>query len=173
MIADKSAFQKIFLEYYSSLFQTACRLLKDSMSAEDVVQEVFAKLWINRNQLTVHSNLGGYLRKSVVNTCLNYLEQQGRLKISSETTDFHDDGPTKIENEELSTMLDNAIDKLPPQCRIIFTLSRKEGLGNQEIADQLGLSKRTVENQLAIALIKLREMLKPFLAATVLVAFLL
>ncbi|MCB0490268.1 MAG: RNA polymerase sigma-70 factor [Cyclobacteriaceae bacterium] len=173
MIADKTAFQKIFLEHYARLFQTAFRLLRDRMSAEDVVQEVFAKLWINRDQLTVHTNLGGYLRKSVVNACLNYLDKQSRLTISSETTDFTSEGPTKIEHEELSTMLDNAIGKLPPQCRIIFTLSRKEGLGNQEIADQLGLSKRTVENQLAIALIKLREMLKPFLAATVLVASLL
>jgi len=167
MIADKTAFQKIFLEHYAHLFQTAFRLLRDRMSAEDIVQDVFAKLWANRHQLTVHTNLGGYLRKSTVNSCLNYLEKQSRLKISSETSDIPGAKLTKLEEEELITMLDNAIERLPPQCRIIFTLSRKAGFGNQEIAEHLGLSKRTVENQLAIALSKLRETLRPFLAATV------
>ncbi|MEQ8423393.1 MAG: RNA polymerase sigma-70 factor [Cyclobacteriaceae bacterium] len=169
---DTNGFKRIFFDHYHSLFNSAFRVLRSSDAAEDTVQDVFTKFWANRNRIMITTSVEAYLRKAVINASLNYLEKHGRvvpldtLVDQQEPADFN----TPVYSD-VSEQIDKAIDKLPARCRAVFCLSRHEGLSNQEIADQLGISKRTVENQLGNALLKLRKYLKPLLTGVSAVTF--
>jgi RNA polymerase sigma-70 factor (ECF subfamily) len=121
------------------------------------------KLWHRREELGAILNEKAYLMRSVVNTSLTYIAQNKKQK---ELTEYHleADGTAdrNILQKELEQKIETALEQLPPKCKAIFVLSRFENLKNKEIAATLGVSLKTVENQMGIALKKLRDELKSY-----------
>jgi RNA polymerase sigma-70 factor (ECF subfamily) len=130
--------------------------------AEELVSGIFINIWEKRNYLQINHSVKSYLYTSVKNTSLNYLKSQfASIKFES---DAHlsivksPDKPTdQIDYLQLEEIVRKGTESLPPKCRIIFTLSRHAGMSYQEIADELGISKKTVKAQMGIALHKMRE----------------
>lgn len=156
----------IFVKSYSSLVNTAYKLLNNREAAEDIVQDVFAKLLEKKNALSHIDNYSFYFNKMVVNNCLNYLKRSSRMHLVSDYSNFNlsvFQTRNDILFNELEERLNRATGTLPPKCKAIFCLSRLDGMSNQEIAEMLSISKRTVESQLFTALSKLREELSAYL----------
>lgn len=164
--ADIEYIETLFRTYYKELANMAFRVLKDKNAAEDVVQEVFMKLWNNRKELKIKISVKAYLYKSVYHSSLDYLEKWKRLQPAENISSIiKEEIVTEegLEEKELDDLLNQAMDKLPPKCRVIFCLSRYDGMKYREIAEHLGISIKTVEAQISIALEKLKQELKPFL----------
>jgi RNA polymerase sigma-70 factor, ECF subfamily len=162
----------IFRLHYSFICQAVYRVIPDQNLAEDLAQEIFLELWRKRDQLQVNTSLKAYLRRAAVNRSLNYIRDQ---KISFELDDSQatiaSGLPTigqQLEAEELQRYIDQAIDQLPERCRVVFVLSRFEQLSYAEIAENLDISVKTVENQISKALKLLRAALGPYLSAALL-----
>jgi len=160
--------EKIFRTHHKMLCKVAYAIVKDKSAAEDIVQDVFFTIWKKREELMIDSNLKGYLYRAVSNSCLNYLQSYHKRNVKS-YEEFHEQalGSLSIHDtmdyDRLSAAIERAIDNLPPRCKVIFVMSRMEGLKHQQIADAMEVSIKTVENQMGIALSKLREELKSFL----------
>ena len=171
---DKQAFEQVFRAYYSRLVHYACKVLGDQDEAEEMVQQVFITLWETRQKMNIHTSLKSYLYRSVHNRCLNNLEKSSvRQKYNEEmkaTTEEAVQPLQKLEHAELEREMKRALDKLPDQCRRVFELSRYEGLKYAAIAEVLGISIKTVENQVGKALKILREELKEYLVLALLFA---
>lgn len=160
-------FESLYLRYHGELVNLSYNILRDKWSAEDVVQEVFEKLWKNRGSVSMGDQIKHYLFKATAHTALNHVRYQ-RKRYRLDDIDglkelIAQDGSERIEFTEFELKTRQAIDRLPPQCKTIFLLSRHEELKYKEIADALGVSVKAVENQMGIALKKLRADLKPFL----------
>lgn len=158
-------FEEIYRTHYQVLRKAARHLIGDTDAAHDVVQEVFLKLWNKKDELAGIINPGAYLYRSVVNTSLNHIQQNKRRRSSVEAVTIAaiDTSDSAVELKELQARIAAAIEKLPAQCRAIFVLSRLEEKKNREIAEIMNLSLKTVENQMGIALKKMREELHPYL----------
>jgi len=171
---DKSAFTVIFTRYYQDLVRFSFRFTKNSDTSEEIVQELFVKLWEERNSLTLHSSLKSYLLKSVQNRSIDWLRH---LKIQYKYASDVLDNPILSENDienyilhsELELNLFRALNKIPAQNAEVFRLSRIESLNHHEIAQKLGVSVRTVEVRMAKALSLLREELIDFLLLTIII----
>jgi RNA polymerase sigma-70 factor (ECF subfamily) len=165
---DPSAIETIFKTFHSSLCRVAYTIVKDTDQAKDIVQDVFVKVWQNRNHLTITGSLGAYLRKAAVNTALNYLESSHRSK-KQELGETHltmfASNPTAeaISHVELTQQANKAIDELPVRTRIVFRLIRNEDMSYKEVAETLDISPKAVEKEMMRALRLLREALKEFL----------
>lgn len=163
---DWSSMNLIFKQYYKTVYYSAMRILSDMSIADDISQEVFIDLWSKRTEIKVQTNLEAYLRKMAVNKSLNYIRDNKKISFSVELDDHQSSNePDYIQNEnfrEIKELLYNAIDKLPPQCKIIFVLSRFEDYSNKMIAKHLDISIKTVENQMTKALKILRNVSENF-----------
>lgn len=169
-------FRDIYFRYHPRLFRVAYYILKESDAAEDICQDVFLKLWDKRDSVSDIASLEAYLVQMTRNMALNYLESSKReerlhLELKWDTVMLHNT-ESAPENDELKRSLEKAVSQLSPQCRLIFSLSRFEGLTNEEIASYLDISKRTVETQISLALKRFRTDLKP-LFASLLIAILM
>ncbi|MCB0637788.1 MAG: RNA polymerase sigma-70 factor [Lewinella sp.] len=160
---DRSALRTIFDAQYEDVCRVIFRFVHDPGLSEDLAQEVFVRLWEKRRDIHIDSNLPAYLRRMAANEALAHLRKKTRYladelptHLPGHTTAAADE---QYEATELSGLITRAIDGLPPRCRTIFQLSRFEELTYQEIADQLELSIKTVENQMGKALKILREKL--------------
>ena len=147
---------------YANLF------LNDRDAAEDMVQEVFFNLWKNRAAVTFDRSVKSYLFRAVRNRCLNLIEHiriREGYKIYNQANRTHSEQQFIDESvvSELEQKIRNTIDQLPVERRKIFMMSRFEGLKYREIADELGISVKTVENQMSHALAFLRDHLKEYL----------
>ncbi|MEZ4957385.1 MAG: RNA polymerase sigma-70 factor [Saprospiraceae bacterium] len=174
---DKSAFKAIYNQYYKYLVVTAFNVLGDSDAARDLAQDVFVEIWKKRETLLISSSLKPYLRRAVVNKTLNY--------IKASRIDFNDpanlpenvtDAPSHDEQlhaDNLEKIIHDAIANLPERCRVVFTLCRLEKLSHKEIAAQLDISTKTVENQMTRALVILRKALGPYVGEELLILILL
>lgn len=164
-------FEMIFNQYYQPLVQYGNTIMKDRDEAEDLVQQVFISVWEKRENIEVHTSLRALLYKAVHNACLNRIKQQKvrREHISSpelaQPAHVHTD---PLQEKELEHRIEAAISLLPEQCAKIFRLSRFEQLKYQEIADKLGLSVKTIENQMGKALKLMRESLREYLPLLIL-----
>lgn len=166
---DDYAFEKLFKEHFKALHAYANVILKDEDDAEEIVQNMFLKFWEKRDLLNVQTSLKAYLYKCVYHDSLNFLKHQ---KIKTKYQDFaaytmneeHLPASSKIEMTELEYNLSLALNELPEQCRTIFQMSRFEELKYREIAERLGLSIKTIENQMGKALRILRLELADFLS---------
>lgn len=164
---NKVVFDFVFQYYYSGLCAFAESIIKDEKVVEDIVQELFVTIWIKGGQLKITGLLKSYLFTAVKNRCFDYLKHQ---KVKQKSAQFIQSENTYkytplhwIVESELKEQIEKSMQSLPPRCEEIFRMSRFEGLKNQEIADKLGLSKRTVELQISNALKVLRKDLKPYL----------
>jgi RNA polymerase sigma-70 factor (ECF subfamily) len=164
---DEEAIAQIFSKYYAYMCRSAYRILADENLAEDLAQEVFYELWKRRRELSVSTSLKAYLRRATVNKSLNYIRDHRKVRFEEEGRIDEQTSPPpasqRVETAELQDLIDKAIDELPDRCRIIFILSRFEDMTYNEIAGLLGISAKTVENQISKALRLLRQMLGPYL----------
>jgi RNA polymerase sigma-70 factor (family 1) len=159
---DEAAFTEIYNRHWQSAYRAAFNVLKDEEACLDVLQDVFVWLWQNREQLAIGS-LKPYLITAVKFKMLNVI-RQGKfraeviagLKLNEEALTFVD---SSIEVKELKAIIDQFVEELPAQAQKIFHLSRNEHLSHREIAEQMGLSEKTVKNQMNISLKKLRTSL--------------
>ena len=162
------AFEKIFRQYFKNLHAYAYTFMKDDEQAEEIVQNVFCRIWEKREQLKTDGSLKAYLYRSVHNESLNYLKHQKtraafQVHFNNSDDQTASEASEKIIVAELDGHIQKALNELPLQCRIIFQLSRFENLKYKQIADQLNLSVKTVENQMGKALKVLRLKLAEFL----------
>jgi RNA polymerase sigma-70 factor, ECF subfamily len=159
----QKAIELLFNEYYVKLCIHVNTILKNKNVAEDIVQEVMMEIWKMKDQIAVSSSMEAYLKRACRNKSLNYIRSQ---KMNFEDIDAADELSSDYINVEDSIAVENLQDKinacihtLPEKCRLVFTLSRVEGLSYQEIADQLEISTKTVENQISKALKILRNVI--------------
>ncbi|MBI1223780.1 MAG: RNA polymerase sigma-70 factor [Bacteroidetes bacterium] len=159
----------MFRKYYSFLCKSVLRVLKDEHTAEDLAQEVFFDVWRKREDINVTTSLRAYLRRSAVNKTLNFIrdrkirwdDEDKLTSTASEETSI----ALNLESQDLERSINEAIDLLPERCRLVFSLSRFEEMTNQQIADELSISVKTVENQMTKALKLLKSAIGPFLNA--------
>lgn len=166
--SNETEFEQLFKEHFKSLYAYAYTIVKEETAAEEIVQNVFYKIWEKNKQPDIQTSVKAYLYKAVYHDSLNYLKHlkvraQYKSRVMHEQKDAGVPASGKLLLKELEEKLRDAMNGLPEQCRTIFQLSRFDGLKYQEIADQLGISPKTVENQMGKALKLLRVKLIDFL----------
>lgn len=163
---DKQAFEHLFRESYKPLTAYAFRFVRELPIAENIIQDVFLKLWQNRHDLIITTSLVHYLFRSVRNHSLNHLDKNKvrseYLKKQIEGEPNYDDFSAFYPEIGLLDKIEAAIRALPAKRQEIFRLAREEGLKYREIADRLNLSVKTVEAQMTLALKQLRDSLKDY-----------
>lgn len=163
---DERAFQVLFRKYYQAMCHFANQYLTDREVAEEIVQEMFVKLWEKRSVLNIETSVKHYLFRSVRNHCLNQIQHEKIKKqyaskiLESASQEINPDD--YFLEVDLVQRIEKSIESLPPKRREIFRLSREQGLKYKEIADALDISVKTVEAQMGLALKHLREELKDF-----------
>lgn len=167
-LGNESAFEMIFKTYYQPLCRYAYSFLSDKEDAEEVVQSAFITVWEKRSDIDIQTSLKSYLYRMVRNSCLNVIkhEKVKQQHVAHEMAVMevsHESVTQKVHAAELEIKIAEAMKALPEQCRLVFQLSRFEELKYQEIADQLNISVKTVENQMGKALRIMREQLKEYL----------
>jgi RNA polymerase sigma-70 factor (ECF subfamily) len=162
---SEHAFEMLFRKYYQPLCNYAYSFLNDRDEAEEVVQAAFIGVWDKRQLIEIQSSLKAYLYRMVRNSCLNVLKHE-KVKQAHAKLQMADGEPAyeqSMLSSELQGKIHEALKALPEQCRIVFQLSRFEELKYAEIAEQLGISVKTVENQMGKALKIMRGQLKDYL----------
>lgn len=164
---DQTAFELIFRFYYPGLLIFVKQIIVDEAEAEEIVQDFFVQLWINRKNIKKATSLKNYFFVSVRNRAFNFLKKEEIKKRTLKELQYFVDTdpffqPDIFVESELQKKIKEALDKIPARSREIFLLSRSKGIPNQEIATQLGLSKRTVETQISNALKILKQELKEY-----------
>lgn len=166
-------FEEIYKTHYKMLRNAAENIIDDHDASHDIVQEVFVKLWHKKDEVSAILNIKAYLFRSVINSSLTYLENnKNKIKTDEFRVASQLSTDSKLMTQELENKIQIALKALPPKCKAIFVLSRFEGLKNKEIAEYLNLSLKTVENQMGIALKRMKEDLKPYLTREFLVVLL-
>ncbi|MFH5831275.1 RNA polymerase sigma-70 factor [Halalkalibaculum sp. DA3122] len=161
---DHQAFEKLFKEYYLSLTRFAWRYVKSKAIAEEIVQDVFADLWDNREDWRIDYSIRSYLYKTVKNESLNHLKHQKiEEKYAGKWTD-QKENPTiefdyELREEQIREAVKKAIDELPRRAKMTYKLHRHDGLTYHEIAEVMEISVKTVESQMTRTLKTLRERL--------------
>ncbi len=173
---NEGAYELLFNEYYPKLTIFAKKYVDELEVAKEIVQDFFVHLYEKHDSLSINTSLKSYLFRSVHNRCINYIQaQKTRTKYAEFVIKSQAEHESSIEQEvdksELEHALFKAIGDLPARCQEIFKLNRFEGKTNDEIAELLSLSKRTVETQISKALKILRIKLDPFMAAGAIVIF--
>jgi len=158
---DKVAFNQIYKKYWSKLYIYSLNVLKDREICEDIVQEIFYKLWIRKNEIEI-SDLQSYLYSAVRNQIYKHFRNNKYKKeLESQLNSFICNWQEfSFAESELHNIINKEIEKLPEQRRKIFILSKKENYSYQEIADLLNISIQTIKNQMSKALKTLRNSLK-------------
>ena len=174
---NRKAFRALFDQYYKYLVVTAFNVLGDSDSARDLAQDVFVEIWKKRDSLKITSSLKSYLRRAVVNKTLNHIKASridfaDPVTLPEQTANTHGEDE-KLHAADLEKIIHAAIANLPERCRIIFTLCRLEKLSHKEIAAQLDISTKTVENQMGSALKFLKMELAEYVISFLLLLILL
>lgn len=158
---SEEAFTRLYQLYVDELYQYANNVLKDATAAEDIVQELFISLWNSKDQLRIHTSLRAYLYTANRYLILRAIRKRKKEAQFFEQLEQKIRGSADIENhiygKELDQRVASLTAQLPEKCRTIYLLSREHQLSNKEIADKLGISVKTVENQMTIALKKLRK----------------
>lgn len=169
---DDAAFESLFRQYFKVLTVYALRYLNDLDIAQDLTQDVFVRLYEQRTELKIHTSLKSYLYTIVRNRCLDYIKtnrihNDHKQIIQNEHTGSQADHSDVVLEVELQERIFSAINELPEQRQKIFRLSRLEGKSNQEIADLLSITKRTVETHISNALKNLKTQLSDYLVVLI------
>jgi RNA polymerase sigma-70 factor (family 1) len=165
---NEQAFATLFYRYSAKIYSSAYSYIRDPVVCEQIVHDIFITLWTNRKQLSIQSfkayltSASRYRVYKHITACkvipIDYKENLEEHVFTGYTA--QNNGYSNLACQELEMEVDSCLSSLPKRCREIFVMSRKQELSNDEIAEQLGISKRTVENQLTYALRHLRFSLK-------------
>lgn len=160
-IGDREAFSIIFRMYYGKMLRFLSLLIEDEAAAKDLSQDIFLRLWNNRRTLTIRS-LENYLFVASRNACRDYLKAAGRASVPLDDIGASHTSSLASPEEQLDASLLNErimkiLDKMPARRKEVFMLSRLKGESNEQIAKQLGISKKTVENHISSVLGILRK----------------
>lgn len=167
-LGDQKALESLFAIYFPRLNDFASKVVKDDVISQDIVQEVFVKIWEKSSEIET-INLEAFLFRLVRNRCIDYIKhlrvinnRMQEIQISSKyeelyRIDFVGDEPYVLIEQELKQKIERTIDSLPERCREVFILSRINGLKNKEIAEKLEINIKNVERHLSRALQAFRE----------------
>ena len=161
---DAGQFESLFRSSYVSLVRYAKTLIKDHDTAEEIVQDLFFRLWKDKDKLQIESSLNGYLYRAVHNRCLHHIDHNRvvekyarEMAVMEQETN---ESPTDILHyRELQAKIAAILERLPEKCGKIFCMSRFEGLKYSEIAEKLSISVKTVEANMGRALKEFRKIL--------------
>jgi len=158
--------EQMFKQHYAFVCKVIFAYVRDRTKTEDIAQDIFAELWVKKDQLQIHTSVPAYLRRMAISRSLNYIRNTRKhtweeIEPSADQDQAFAtqevDVISKLEEEDLRKRVDLAIDTLPEKCRIVFLLSRHEEMSYAEVASELGISVKTVENQIGKALKLLRQ----------------
>ncbi|MFB0497256.1 RNA polymerase sigma-70 factor (family 1) [Mucilaginibacter sp. OAE612] len=170
-LGDIDAFEEIYNRYWLKLYSAAYKRIKERATAQEIVQDFFTSFWINREQVKIQTSLQGYLFTSIKYLVLNYKRAQAVRNSYAEillmvNNSFDNSTEENYNYKELLERVETEVNQLPPKCRNVFELSRKQYKTNKEIAQLMGISEKTVENHLTKALRYLRVNLNSLLLLT-------
>lgn len=156
-VGDQLAYTEIYERYFDLLYLHALKRVGDPEAAKDLIQELFTALWLKRDVQHVQSNLSHYLYTATRNAVFNFIARQKlESKYISQLPDLDRTGECFTDHlarmNQLTLIIEKEINELPEKMRIVFLLSRQDGLSHKEIADKLGLSELTVKTQVKNAL---------------------
>lgn len=167
---DETAFAELYHRYWLELYDAAYKRLKNKEQVEDIIQDVFLKLWIRRSELNIE-NPKSYLHTAIRFRVFNYLERDARstaffepftsLAFTSESADGN------VLEKELISLIDSYIECLPRKRKEIFLLYTRDNLSTNEIASRLNISQKTVQNQLGTAIDGLHARIAPVIIALI------
>lgn len=159
---DESAFTELYLHFGKKLIHFSVSLVRSREIAEELVEDVFVKLWARRSHITTIDNMTVYLYVAVKNRSLNMLSQKAKELVASSfdyldtpVDNFATDPYDLLVTAEMMERMRQAIDSLPPRCKMIFKLIREDGLKYKEVSDVLNISVNTIDAQMAIAVKKI------------------
>ena len=165
---DDRAFERIYKMYVERVYYFAYRYLNSPEETEEIVQEVFTKIWENRRNINTELSFSGYILTTTKNTIFN----EHRKKVNHQTycnyiIGYLQKNMQNVEDEivykDLMELVNKSIDELPPKRQEIFKLSRFKGMPYKEIAKKLAISEKTIETHIRLALRDLRSVLSPIL----------
>lgn len=149
------AWELVYRKYWQQLYGSALAVLKDQQMCEDIIQDIFMKLWSDRDRLQIKVSIPAYLQ-----TCVRH-EVYRKLRSGRVTEDIFDAVYEKIvaeldcndiEYKEMNSQINTIVERLPEKCRLVYRLSREEYLSNKQISEKLNISIKTVENHMTKAL---------------------
>lgn len=164
---DRESFNQVFRRYYSPMVRFCIRYVADSDIASEIVQDLFVKLWSNREKISFNTSFESYMMTSVRNSALTYINKErshaeANLRIYSEESDNTDPSET-LQSNNLEESYRKILKDMPEKRREVFLASRYDGLKYSEIAEKLGISQKTVEAQMSAAIKQLKDGLKAYL----------
>ena len=162
---DALAFEELFNKYYKKLKRFTGQITKSDYLAEEITQEVFVNIWLNRDKINSALSFNGYIYKVARNLTINHLKkiarsEKTRKEFWNNIEKAKNDISEQVIHSEYSQCFEEAISKLPKQKQLIFKLSREEGKSHHEIAKELGISKNTVKNHMVTALKTIKNYLQ-------------
>jgi RNA polymerase sigma-70 factor (ECF subfamily) len=165
---DHNAFDVLFMSYHSLMKRFLLGFIKNEEDVEDMAQDIFYNIWKHRTTIATVDSFKAYLFRMARNAVYNYfkinaIREEHMRRYQWETILIDDLQEEQLYANDLDMLLDIAINNMPPQRQRIFNMSRKDGLSNEEISQQLNISKRTVENHITQALADLRKLLSVIL----------
>ena len=167
-VGDQLALEQIFHRYYDGLCRFTLTLTRSADDVEDLVQDIFVRIWTNRALWNPKGSVGAYLYKAARNQAINFMKSRKTTSVSRFVegdvlpADAAADLVDEMANKDIFAAVGKAIERLPERCRTVFILNRQEGLTYAEIAGVLEISEKTVENQISHALKFLRKELSSF-----------
>jgi len=179
----KANFESLYKELQPKLYAYSRKFINDPETARDLVQDAFIKLWADIDTSVIHTSVAAYLRKTVHNLCLLHIREQqihrryenyAAFKLKEAELNFFSpdyENYTSIFLKDIEDIMTKSIEKLPTQSRQIFEMSRMKGMSHGKIANELGISVRTVENQIYRTLTVLKTELKDYLTVLLIAVF--
>ena len=164
---DRESFNQVFRRYYSPMVRFCIRYVADSDLASEIVQDLFVKLWSNREKISFNTSFESYMLTSVRNSAITFINKErshaeANLRVFSEESDNTDPSET-LQSNNLEESYRKILKDMPEKRREVFLASRYDGLKYSEIAEKLGISQKTVEAQMSVAIKQLKDGLKAYL----------